>query len=156
VRRPGAPLTPPRGGRLLRIVGKASVKSREGPTTIKSWCSLLLDAHWFGIPFYPPPHANQRASHRGNPRNGSFPASVRRLFGEISDECFLYICLRPAYRCSGVYRGVVGGCWSGVVRVCHHHCGAALLVASPHEASSGRGIVSSRQCEPQLPRDRGL
>jgi hypothetical protein len=71
VRRPGAPLTPPRGGRLLRIVGKASVKSREGPTTIKSWCSLLLDAHWFGIPLYPPPHANQRASHRGNPRNGS-------------------------------------------------------------------------------------
>jgi hypothetical protein len=62
------------GGRLLRIVGKASVKSREGPTTIKSWCSLLLDARWFGIPLYLPPHANQRASHRGNPRNGSFPA----------------------------------------------------------------------------------
>jgi hypothetical protein len=71
--RPGQDLRR-RGGRLLRIVGKASVKSREGPTTIKSWCSLLLDARWFGIPLYLPPHANQRASHRGNPRNGSFPA----------------------------------------------------------------------------------
>jgi len=46
------------------------------------------------------------ASIGGSPkRNRSFQPSVRRLLGEISDECFLYICLRPAYRCLG-YIGV--------------------------------------------------
>jgi len=53
------------GRDALEDSGKASVKSREGLTTIKSWCSLLLDARWFGIPSIPRHTPNQRAPHRG-------------------------------------------------------------------------------------------
>ncbi len=49
---------------------------------------------------------------------GSSLIAMRRLFPEMSDECLVYICFRRAYRRSGLYRSVVGGCRSRIVRVC--------------------------------------
>ena len=62
---------------------------------------------------------NPGPSPRQSVKTRSSLTAMRRLFGD-SDECLVYICPRRAYRHSGVYRGVVGGCWSGGMRVCHH------------------------------------
>ncbi len=63
-------------------VGKASVKSRDRLTRIKSRCSLLLGARWSGIPLYPRHSPKPTRSPWGNPRKriilGLGAASVRR------------------------------------------------------------------------------
>ena len=119
-----------RGGRFLGKAGKASVRV-EGQTdqhqiaAFYCWARVGSDT-----PLFYPRHSQTNARPLGKPRKRISPALVPRLVREISDEYILHICQRPAYRCSGVHRGVVGDCWSGAVRVCHHHPGAALLVAS--------------------------
>ncbi len=73
----------------------------------------------FGGDIYPT-SAKSRSVPRQSVKTESSLATTRGLFGGISDEYRVYICLRRAYRRSGVHRGLLGRRRSSVVRVCHH------------------------------------